>query len=66
MYSGYAIPHKTYSRRTFAAGSVRKVQPGPILLGGGPFQKNKSYPHFLMLWSLYNRYLTLKIVSLQN
>ena len=35
-------------------------------LGGGPFQKSKSYPHFLMLWSLYNRYLTLKIVSLQN
>ena len=37
-----------------------------IRLGGGPFQKNKSYPHFLMLWSLYNRYLTLKMVSLQN
>ena len=37
-----------------------------LILGGGPFQKNKSYPHFLMLWSLYNRYLTLKIVSLQN
>ena len=36
------------------------------ILGGGPFQKNKSYPHFLMLWSLYNRYLTLKIVRLQN
>ena len=31
MYSGYAIPHNTYSARTFAAGSVRKVQPGPIL-----------------------------------
>ena len=38
----------------------------PPEVGGGPFQKNKSYPHFLMLWSLYNRYLTLKIVSLQN
>ena len=37
-----------------------------LKVGGGPFQKNKSYPHFLMLWSLYNRYLTLKIVSLQN
>ena len=37
-----------------------------LWVGGGPFQKNKSYPHFLMLWSLYNRYLTLKMVSLQN
>ena len=48
-----------------SVGYPREVAGGG-LVGGGPFQKNKSYPHFLMLWSLYNRYLTLKMVSLQN